>query len=169
MTDLLRLAGRGHLPDSTDLLWSVAEGRRGRRWRSTTLAQGAIVLDLLLELDHDGSFTRLELTSPAGMLTLHPGAGGTRVLGNVVAGDGVRPIDLPWQASDGLRVAASPLAEVLLRPRETTPGGLRWIIEVDHALGVQRRPHVPGQAPSAGLDERGVPVLEDAEEWPLEV
>jgi hypothetical protein len=171
----LRRAGQGSLPDGSLLRWSVAEGRRGRRWRSTTLrADGAIVLDLLLEVDVAGRFTRLELTAPAGMLTLHPAADGRMVEGNVVAADRVRPIRLPWGDGHRLWVEGSPIPTIVTGAAGRLPAGrpehsaelteIASFIEVGAGLDVRT---VPARHPMVA-DPRGVPVLADAVEWPLE-
>ena len=70
----MRLAGALGLADGAWLTWSVADGRRGRRWRAVSTLAGAITHALLLEVDLAGRPARLELTTPAGMLTLHPSA-----------------------------------------------------------------------------------------------
>ena len=87
-TGWLRRAGRLLLGGGETVLWSVAEGRRGRRWRSARRdADGNLVSDLLLELDPVGRWTRLELATTAGILTLHPEPDDTAVHGNVVTAD----------------------------------------------------------------------------------
>ena len=73
----LRVAGTGRSPDGDTVTWSVAEGRRGRRWRESVVQDGAVVHSLLFELDPDGRFAHLELTTTAGLVTLHPEGDGT--------------------------------------------------------------------------------------------
>lgn len=169
MTNWLRRAGRGLLPDGATLLWSLAEGRRGRRWRSTTLTEDGIVeLDMTLEVDTSGLFTRLELTRSNGMLTLHPAVDGSRVDGNVVTRDGVRPISCPWSGRHELHVAGSPIPEfatALGRVRQHAPV---QVVSIDAELALSTRLSVPGEG-SAGLsDARGVPTLTASTEWALE-
>ena len=73
MSEPLRRAGAGGLVDGSHVVWSVAEGRRGRRWREVrTAPDGGVVSSLLLETDPDGRFSHTELATPAGLLTLHP-------------------------------------------------------------------------------------------------
>ena len=40
--DPVRRAGRGRLDDGTTILWSVAEGTRGRRWRAVDRLGGHV-------------------------------------------------------------------------------------------------------------------------------
>jgi hypothetical protein len=111
----LRRAGQRPLPGNGDVLWSVAEGRRGRRWRALRRdASGAIVSDLLLELDPAGRWSRLELATSGGILTLHPEPDGSAVHGNVVTPSGVRPLALAWSADHRLLVEDDPVATVAL-------------------------------------------------------
>lgn len=168
MTDWLRRAGRGRLPDGRTLLWSVAEGRRGRRWRSSTLdADGHVVLVLLLEMDVQGRFARLEVTTRSGLLTLHPEPGGSRVDGNVVHPDGVRPIAVPWGPGHVLRVADSPIPEILTRRVAVDGEAPSSILAIDASLALTAlSPLGEGSGPVA--DPRGVPILDGAREWDLE-
>ena len=111
----LRRAGRLPLPDNGDVLWSVAEGRRGLRWRAVRRdPSGAIVSDLLLELDPAGHWSRLELATSDGILTLHPEPDGSAVHGNVVTPNGVRPLALAWSAAHRLLLPDDPVAAVAL-------------------------------------------------------
>ena len=50
MSAMVRRAGQAILPDGTEVVWSVADGRRGRRWRATTTRDGALPPSLLLEV-----------------------------------------------------------------------------------------------------------------------
>ena len=88
-----RAARRGR----AKLTWTVADGTRGRRWRSvTTEADGGLVLGLLVEVaaGRDGGEAR-EASAPGGLLTLHPEV--STLLGNVVrAGGGVERLALPF-------------------------------------------------------------------------
>jgi hypothetical protein len=172
----LRQAGQGRLPDGSLLRWSVAEGHRGRRWRSTTLgADGAIALDLLLELDVAGRFARLELATAGGMLTLHPTASGSMVEGNIVTADRVRPLRLPWGDGHRLWVEGSPIPSIatgiaVTRAAASTlatgaeSAGIADFIEIGRRLDVRAAPARHAEA----ADARGIPVLVDATEWALE-
>src|SRR5512147_136645 len=86
----LRRAGAGTLADGSQLVWSVADGHRGRRWRAVAGLNGVITHALLLEVDVAGRPAKLELATPAGLLTLHPEEGSGRLHGNVVTEAGVR-------------------------------------------------------------------------------
>jgi hypothetical protein len=67
---------------------------------------------LLLEVDPAGRPSRLELTTPAGLLTLHPSSDGHEIHGNVVTttGEGVRPLAFAWGPDHELEVVGRPLA-----------------------------------------------------------
>ncbi len=116
----LRRAGRLDLGKGETVLWSVAEGRRGRRWRSVRRnAPGgddavSLVSSLLIEVDPDGRWTRLELATARGLLTLHPEPGGAAVHGNVVTPHGVEPLAFPWSRRHHLVVAGEPVADAAL-------------------------------------------------------
>ena len=96
--------------------------------------------DLLLEVDPDGRWTRLELATVRGILTLHPDLDGTAVHGNVVTPDGVVPLTFAWSPQHRLVVAGEPVAAAPSGPpiaRRGTPGpGL--IVGRDLAITVAR-------------------------------
>ena len=123
--------------------WSVAEGSRGRRWRATAALEGSISHALLLEVDPRGRCRRLELTTPAGMLTLHPEPGEREIHGNVVAADGsVRPLAFEWSADHEIEIVGRPIATAIAlhRWRELVPVGAHALIPVlsiDGLLGVE--------------------------------
>jgi hypothetical protein len=97
----LRFGGRGQGADRASVIWSVAEGSRGRRWREVRNAGSAIASSLLLETDPAGRFSHLELSTPSGLLTLHPEPDGT-LHGHAIVSDGVEHIEgLAWDA-DGI-------------------------------------------------------------------
>ena len=155
----LRRAGSGTLPDGTLVTWSVAEGARGRRWR-WALASGTKLVHVgLIELDAEGRFLRLELETGAGMLTLHPDPDRRSVHGNIVRPDGVEPVALDRSDDDALAIHGDPFGSALLGAR-----GRGWIVGPDLRL------HRDDGAVVAALrlDERGVPGLDEPQEWPLE-
>ena len=122
----LRVAGRSRASDGAVIAWSVAEGRRGRRWRAVALLDGAITHTLLLELTTAGRLARLELTTPAGMLTLHPEPNEAEIHGNVVVADGrVRPLAFEWSPDHELVVLGRPIgtAVALHRRRGSLAAG----------------------------------------------
>ena len=98
----LRRAGRLDRGGGESLLWSVAEGRRGRRWRSVRRnPAGVLVSDLLLEVDPEGRWTRLELATARGILVLHPDLGVTAT--DAVVAPAAPPGGLPgpsWPLED---------------------------------------------------------------------
>src|SRR5689334_6864494 len=120
----LRRAGSALRPGGDHVTWSVAEGRRGRRWREVVVdAGGAVRHSLLLELDPDGRFSHLELSTAAGLLTLHPEGDGT-LHGNAVTGDGVRHIaGWAWDAERAIEVEGSVVCEATWRRRDGSPFG----------------------------------------------
>ena len=62
-----RRAGFGRLADGRTVTWSLADGRRGRRWRTTTTDPiGGLESALLLELAPDGRLSKIELTMAEG-------------------------------------------------------------------------------------------------------
>jgi hypothetical protein len=89
---------------------------------------------VLLEVDLAGRPARLELTTPAGMLTLHPSADGTELHGNIVQADGsgVEHLALAWDPERELDVVGRPLtiAVGLHRRRESIRVGRTTEIEV---------------------------------------
>lgn len=191
MTAPLRRAGAGTLADGSELVWSVADGRRGRRWRAFASVEGVVTHALLLEVDVTGRPSRLELTTLAGMLTLHPEEGSGGLHGNVVTAAGMRHLALPWGADHGLEIESRPFAAAVTAhrlARSTAVGEGRTVpvvvIDVDLQVaeatrrytrvggGEWRIESVAGDAPPVvlAIDKRGVPVLPgNAREWPLEL
>ncbi len=191
MSAYLRRAGAGLLPDGSQLVWSVADGRRGRRWRAVASSNGVITHALLLEVDTAGRPSRLELTTPAGLLTLHPSEAGEALHGNVVTGQGVHHLSLPWSDEHGLEVDGRPIATAVTAHRlagQLAVGEGRVVPVVAIAgdltvsqtairfvrvgAGEWRVERASGEAATATLriDARGVPAgLGGAREWPLEL
>lgn len=110
----IRRAGRAGLIDGSILLWSMAEGARGTRWRASTRIGGAVTSDLLLEVGRDGRPGRLEVTTAVGQLTLHPEHDQRTAQGNVVGPDGVRPINLPWSPAHWFEVRLGPVVSAAM-------------------------------------------------------
>jgi hypothetical protein len=162
----LRVCGTGRTPDGATVTWSVAEGRRGRRWREAVVRDGAVVHSLLFELNPEGRFAHLELTTPGGLLTLHPEGDGS-IHGNAVTAAGVTHVrGLPWQSDDVIVVDRSVVCQVIaghwLKVRELRDVGVVRV-EPDLSLTPKR-----ANAWLAPFDEDGLPVLKDARRWPLE-
>ena len=157
--DWLRRAGRGRLPDGAHVTWSVADGSRGRRWRWSLADVGSLVHSGLIELDSKAQFARLELATRHGMLTLHPEPDGLSIHGNVVSAAGVRGLAFAWHAGASLAIAADAFATTILATGEGTA-----TLVVEPGLAMVEG----GVAHRLPVDQRGVPLLIDAEEWALE-
>lgn len=108
----VRVAGWGTDGSGRSITWSVAEGRRGRRWREVVHDGGAVRHALLYETDTDGRFAHLELSSAAGLVSLHPEQDGT-LHGNRVDPAGAmvdHVVGLPFSPEHLLLVEASTVA-----------------------------------------------------------
>jgi hypothetical protein len=171
----VRVGGRGSTGAGRSVIWSVAEGSLGRRYRG-------IADSLLLETDPAGRFSHLELSTPSGLLTLHPEGDGT-LHGHAVVSDGVEHVvGLPWEP-DGLVVvedsvvcvlAAAQLLRPTLDPGSSLAAHAAWI---PPTLWVEIRPVRVGRAGGAWqlggdapieIDPSGIPSLTGGETWPLE-
>jgi hypothetical protein len=163
VTPLLRRAGRGRLADGSTAVWSVSEGRRGRRWREMhRTADGTVISSLLLETLPGGRFAHIELSTAAGLLTLHPEPEGT-LHGNVVTTDGIRHVaGLPWTERSVVLVEGSTIADAaaLRALGRDAAEGVRITLELDV---VETHESV-----SLEVDDDGLPLLDDAAAWPLE-
>jgi hypothetical protein len=190
MTDRpLRRAGRTVLSDGALLVWSMAEGRHGRRWRAQATVEGNLTHVILLESGLDGRPVRLELTTPAGLLTLHAEPDGRSIHGNVVSARGVRPLAFAWSADHELEVRGRPIATAVMLRRlaravpvgegETVP-----VLAIDQELEVRPATRLvrrltegrwevadlaAGQVFELEIDPDGLVQLDDhGEGWPLE-
>ena len=179
-----RLAGSLALADGAQLTWSVADGSRGRRWRAVSLAGGSVTHAVLLEVDRAGRPSRLELTTPAGMLTLHPATDGTEIHGNVVGttGEGVRHLAFAWGPEHELEIAGRPGPTIvgLHRRRASVAVGSSVEIQVltvgpelEVVAGRRRYEHLAegrwrlaGSAVDIEIDRDGLPV--GGTRWALE-
>jgi hypothetical protein len=186
MTALVRRAGRATLEDGTELLWSVADGRRGRRWRAEMIREGRLERVLLLEAGVDGRAVRLELAAPAGLLTLHPEASGG-LHGNAVTASGVRHFTFEWSDEHGLELDGLPITSAVTASRlapTTQVGEGRTVPVVVVGPDLTVRPgerryrrldeatweiEGDGRTQILAIDERGVPAWREAGEWPLEL
>jgi hypothetical protein len=187
----LRLGGRVGLPSGEVVVWSVADGRRGRRWRESVARDGVQLRAILFETDRSGRVERLEISSPTGLLTLHPDADGSTLHGNVVTPDGIRHLTFPWGTRDSLFVVGSPAAAAIALGRlaETVaigatarvatiridtrlePSPWAWdVSRVDertwHLVEVSDAP-APEER-TVRLDADGLVDLPGCERWPLE-
>jgi hypothetical protein len=180
----VRRAGFGHAASGEAITWSVATGHRGRRWRESAGDGGALRHSLLLETSPEGRFLHLELSTPAGLLTLHPEHDGT-LHGNAVQRDGLQHVKgLPWERDGLVIIAASPLslaaaAYLLTRSGPRTDDGrhrrlaLRISPELALIAGAEEaerlgegRWRLGGDVLSA--DVNGLPLLTGGRSWPLE-
>jgi hypothetical protein len=175
MADLVRRAGSGRFVDGSDVIWSVAEGQKGRRWREVRSKAGVVESSLLLETFPDRRFAHLELSTAAGLLTLHPEGDGT-LHGNVVTATGVWHVTgLPWPAGsavvvDGSAVSIAAAAWFLaLDHSPTEPSNRRAVVMIDPSLGVKAA-SIPADGLSHDrIDADGLPILENGQSWPLEI
>ena len=187
MSAMVRRAGRAMLADGTQVVWSVADGRRGRRWRALTTRDEALTGVLLLEVGVDGRPVRLELATAAGLLTLHPDATGS-LHGNAVTRDGVRHLAFTWSFEHELEIDGLPIASAVTARRlagSTAMGEGRTVpvvaVAPDLSVREEGRRYVrtgeatwriegEGDARTLTIDERGLPVWSgEAGEWPLEL
>lgn len=161
----------------------MAEGRRGRRWREAIVGTGGLRHSLLLESAPDGRFSHLELSTPAGLLTLHP-EGDATLHGNVIETGGIRHVvGLPWDGGGVVDVEGSAIvgAACARRLSDAIPAGesaRRPVLRITAELLITTGPavvehpdeetwRIAGGAPHR-VDIAGLPVLPDAETWPLE-
>jgi hypothetical protein len=143
------------------VVWTVADGRRGRRWRESVSRDGTLLRAVLLELDPDGRVTRLEVATAHGLLTLHPDEGGGTMHGNVVAPDGVRHLSFDWSSDRELLVTGSPASAAIVEARFATTV-LRIADDLDPVL----EPRSPSRR-SAAMTEPSTAYA--GADWPLEL
>jgi hypothetical protein len=184
----VRRGGRATTLGGDQLLWSEAEGARGTRWRESLVRDGALVRSLLVEVSTAGRPTRLEITTPAGLLTLHPAPDEAALHGNIVGADGIQHLAFEWSTEHELLIFGSPASATITLRRL----GRALVVGASRELDVLRieddldpRParwHVERIARHAwhlrdpdGTDERrltvdddGRPLSSDAVTWPLE-
>lgn len=145
---------------------------------------------LLLEVAADGGIDKLEVATPAGLLTLHPAFLEESLHGNVVRPSGIEHISLPWSPLGAVLVGASPITAAVVAVAlgdlvGVGEGASFAAVEVAEDLSVR---HATWRAARVGerrwqllaadrgpsvtvtLDDDGVPAgLDDAEGWPLEL
>lgn len=179
----LRFGGRGQGLDGRSVIWSVAEGRRGRRWREVRNSGPGVASSLLLETDPDGRFAHLELSTPSGLLTLHPEADGT-LHGHAVVHDGIEHVvGLPWDGDaiallDGSTVCRLAAAASLADSVAPASSKAHLAVVIPETLWLEVKPvrveriaerewRFGSEEPFA-IDGRGLPELRGGEIWPLE-
>jgi hypothetical protein len=177
VNDLVRRAGSGRSGDGTEVVWSVAEGRRGRRWREVRSRDGAVVSSLLLETFPDRRFGHMELSTPSGLLTLHPEADGT-LHGNAVTASGIEHVvGMPWPEGALLVVDDSPIALAAAAWAASTADGRegesgageRAAVVVDRSLRLQAASIPAAALARDAIDGDGLPVLDEGRSWSLEL
>jgi hypothetical protein len=171
MTGWLRRAGTGTLADGTTVVWSVAEGRRGRRWREVRTGPEGVISSLLLETDPQRRFAHIELATAAGLLTLHPEADGT-LHGNIVAADGIRHVvGRAWAATAVLDVEGSAIAASAAAWSGGRAADGFAEEHVDRSVTVTLRLDLADGRPgtdSVAIDDDGLPLLAGGTSWSLE-
>ena len=182
MSDFVRRAGRGTDAGGALVVWSVAEGRRGRRWREVrTEPDTRESIVVLLETEPGDRFSHTELGTGVGLLTLHPD--GDALHGNVVTASGIEHVaGLAWAADSLLviersTVSASANAHALRKDVEVGASVSRPAVFVDAALAVRAGDvsiertgedtwRIGGM--EIAVDDDGLPLLFGARIWPLE-
>lgn len=184
----VRLGGHARTPLGDLVTWSQAEGERGTRWREAIQRDGHLLRSLLLEVSTAGRPTRLELTTRAGLLTLHPEPDESAIHGNVVAADGVRHVAFPWSPEHELLVLSSPASAAIAIRRlerrvivgavkvvdmlriddELDPRPARWRVERIAAHGWHLRDTESDEERRLTVENDGRPALADEVSWPLE-
>jgi hypothetical protein len=114
---------------------------------------------LLLEVDPAGRWTRLELATAAGVLTLHPEPDMRSAHGNVVTGRGVVPLAFGWSPGHRLVLADEPIAAAALGDDELAGREVPGLV-VDARL----EPRATGRAMPPRRPAGGLP----GPSWPLE-
>lgn len=162
MNDWLRRAGRGRIGRDAVVVWSVAEGNRGRRWRWVLSDGSGLRLVGLAERLPSGAFGRLELATWGALLTFHPDPGGGSAHGNVAAGDGVRPIEVDWDDRWAVGIQGDAFGSAVCGW-----SGTGLVVDAVDRL-TWRGPGDHRDVARLDCDARGIPLLDDAAEWPLE-
>jgi hypothetical protein len=165
MSRWLRRAGHGRTTDGALVTWTVAEGRRGRRWREVVTVGEGIRSSLLLELDGARRFSHLELSTASGLLTLHPEGDGT-LHGNAVTPGGVAHVaGLDWDSEGAVLLDGSPVCRAAAVRGPTA----REIQALTIGLDLRLRPAAVLIEPEAWADVEGLPLLTGGDSWPLEL
>ena len=185
----VRRGGTASLPGGRHVVWTVASGTKGRRWRSVTShGDGRMEASLLVETAPDGRLLKLELTTGEGLLTLHPDGDPVRLHGNVVRASGIDHVSLPWSGGHILLAGASPVTAAIAVQGAAARIGVGEganLPAVDVGIDLRPRPatwHVAHTAEhrwrllaadgAASLlletDADGLPTAADGTAWPLE-
>jgi len=181
-----RIAAHERDSRSRDVVWTAADGRNGRRWRELAVDAAGHARSLLLETDSQGTWQRLEIGGPDGLLTLHPEGDGS-VHGNVASRIGVRHLTLgklkpPRVDVPGSLVVEAALCWGLSRQMRVGESRIVQVASVAEPVSVALAEITIGRRTTATwelldgdrrrlveLDETGLPVAHvGAEHWPLE-
>jgi hypothetical protein len=163
VAEWLRRAGVGRAPDGATVTWSVAAGRRGRRWREVIAVDGGIRSSLLLELDPEGRFSHLELSTASGLLTLHPEGDGT-LHGNAITSAGIAHVrGLPWDRDRAIELEGS----IVCAAAAFRPDGAQASSFLRIGLGL-RMDTINGSPDRSLVTDEGLPRLAGGRTWPLE-
>lgn len=152
---MIRRGGVATTATGERVVWTIADGRRGRRWRESVSRDGVLVRTVLFELDPSGRVTRLEVATANGLLTLHPDDDGQTMHGNVVSPDGVRHLRFDWGPEQALLVEGSQAAATIV-----AGGGATSVLRIGDDLDPHVVPLTATASPAAA---------KDGAEWPLEL
>lgn len=128
---LVRRGGR-RVEGDRQTTWSVADGSRGRRWRTVSTDADDRPLACALETSPEGTFTKLEAASSDRLLTLHLEDDGS-LHGHVVTPSGVRHLALGRHIPACVLVEGDPfVAAALVRGLRGSmaPGDRREVVAV---------------------------------------
>jgi len=170
------------------LTWSEAEGERGTRWREALAHDGRLLRSVMLETSREGRPVRLEMTTAAGLLTLHPEPDQSAIHGNVVTPDGVRHLAFAWSTEHDLFLQASPASATVavrrLAPRlsvgstvpletlriddDLVPRPVRWQVTRLAPDAWHLRDTESAEERLFTVTDHGRPILLDEHSWPLE-
>ena len=184
----VRRGGHSRNPLGDLITWSEAERECGTRWRESLERDGELSRSLLIEASRDGRPTRLEMTTHAGLLTLHPEPDQSALHGNVVTRGGIRHLAFPWSPEHELFVPASPASATIGIRRfagsmvvgaaitvdlvyvddELDPRPARWRVERIGSHGWHLHDIDGSEERRLTVADDGRPVLLDEVVWPLE-
>jgi hypothetical protein len=171
------------------MVWTVAQGTKGRRWRAvTTHGEGRMEASLLVETTPEGRLAKLELATGEGLLTLHPDGDPVRLHGNAVRSSGIDHIALPWSDACVLLAGASPVTASVAIAGPLAGIGVgegTSVRTVEVGIDLRVRPATwrvartgdrrwrllaadGGPSLLLELDGDGIPTSADAVAWPLE-
>jgi hypothetical protein len=163
---MIRRGGVSTTATGERVVWTIADGRRGRRWRESVTRDGALLRTVLFELDPSGRVGRLEVATATGLLTLHPDGDGRTLHGNVVSADGVRHLTFDWGPDRGMLVDGSPASSTIAAVSAVTR-----VLRIADDL----EPHLErwDRAAGADLDAATASLIatdaDDEATWPLEL